>query len=156
MALKESSPWVRYYRKIDQLFKLDDDVKVVYEESEKIVIKVYVQGAVKAEAVSALLPEQKSFGNVTAYIEVIPSNDQQSMAQILRNAFSGNPALVEVVESSGGWGSFTYAVFSSRPAQYFADNLGDVRGNETCLLQDLAKEVLEPGKDILFCTEEVY
>ena len=68
-----SSPWINFAREINAFFKEDPEVKVTYNDEENIV-KLYVNSDEKADALSALLPMEKEFGNVKLNIEVIPAN----------------------------------------------------------------------------------
>ena len=55
--LKLSAPWVLFYREIEAMFGADPDVRVAYDEEENIV-RLYVDGEEKAEAIEKLLPRE--------------------------------------------------------------------------------------------------
>ena len=88
--IKLSSPWVRFYREIEALFGEDPAVKVAYVEKMQI-IKLYVEGEEKAEAIAQLLPPERTFGDVTVKVVVIPANLRASymldMFQKMRQQF---------------------------------------------------------------------
>ena len=71
--VKLITPWVNFYREIEALFKDDPAIKIDMDD-ETYTLKLYVDGALKAEALGILLPAEKTFGNVTMKIEVIPAN----------------------------------------------------------------------------------
>lgn len=150
-----SSPWVSFYREIDALFKEDPEVRIIYDEEENVV-KLYVSNARKAEALTQLLPAERTFGKVTVRVDVIPANDLGTdMLSLFEAAFDGNPALAYV--RTGGspiTSAFNYVVFKNKVVQYFNDDLGDVYGNRSTLYQELAKDVFSGQTDgVFFCTE---
>ena len=69
-----SSPWVIYYKKVDAMFKYDDEVHVLYDE-DKMELRLYVEDTIKAAALEQLLPTAKGFGNLELKITIIPAND---------------------------------------------------------------------------------
>ena len=148
-----SAPWDQYYQELSVLFTEDPEVEIVYNADEKEV-KLYVDNAVKADALSKLLPAEKEWGGVTLKITVVPSNDPESMPSLFAKAFDGNPAFsyVEHVDSAG----FTsdYIVFAPEVVQYFADNIGDVNGNISTIYEEVARHVFEPPAGVFFCTAE--
>lgn len=150
--MKMSSPWVEFYREIEALFVQDPEVKVVYEE-EKNEVKLYVENARKADALTQLLPAEKTFGNVTIKVTVIPANDVMvSKADLLAEAFDGNPALSYVQHVDAVMGAFEYAVFQNKVVQFFDDNLADINGNKSTLYENIARDVFD-DIGVFFCTE---
>ena len=151
--MKLSSPWVEFYRKIDALFAQDPEVKVVYEE-EANEVKLFVENARKADALTKLLPVERTFGNVTLNITVIPANsDKVTKADLIADAFDGNPALSYIQHVDAVIGSFDYAVFENKVVQFFDDNLADINGNKSTLYEDIAKDVFGNDIGVFFCTE---
>lgn len=151
--LKLSSPWVLYFRKVEALFEQDPDVTVEFDDAN-YELKLYVESAVKAEALQQLLPEEKEFGNVKIKISVIPADtDSVDKVSLIRRAFAGNPALVdvEVVELFGK--DITYFLFEKEVVQYYSDDLSDIHGITSTLYQTLAREVIGDGEDFYFCTD---
>ena len=147
-----SSPWAKLYREISALFDQDKHVRVVFDEDENT-IKLYVDNEAKAEAIGKLLPTQRTFGNVTVNINVIPANTDDPLV-LLETAFEGNPALSFTKNAPVQGGTFRYAVFESRVVQFFNDDISDINGNCTTLYQEIAKDVLENAGDVFFCTED--
>lgn len=151
--MKLSSPWVEFYREIEALFAQDPEVKVVYEE-EKNEVKLYVENARKADALTQLLPVEKTFGNVTVKITVIPANNTAvSKADLIAEAFAGNPALSYMHHIDAVIGAFDYAVFENTVVQFFDDNLSDINGNKSTLYENIARDVFGSDIGVFFCTE---
>lgn len=155
MGMKLIAPWVNYWREIEALFAQDPEVKVVYDE-EANEVKLFVDNSRKADAIAYLLPEEKTFGNVTLKISVVPANDGiQSKFDAIQEAFVGNPALSYVWQARTPFGEFDYVVFEPKVVQYFNDDMRDVNGNKTTLYQDIAKDVIGEEANLCFCTEPI-
>lgn len=158
--IKMSSPWVVFYREINEMFKYDKQVHVVYDEDENH-IKLYVDDDYKAEALSYLLPEEKCFGNVTLTISVIPANIDKDMSLVGVNRAD----LLEIALTDNGAFSFsktihgiftnnlTYIVFKNKVVQYFVDDLSDIYGQCSTLYQEIAKDVFGEIEGVFFCTD---
>lgn len=152
--VKLSPPWIVFYEEIEALFREDPAVKVDYD-GDTNEIKLYVEGAEKADALTQLLPAEKTFGNITVKVTVIPANmEGPSRLQLFQKAFEGNPAFVYIHESSGIF-DFDYVVFKAKVVQYESDNTGDLNGLTSTLYQDIAKDVFEDVSGVFFCTEPV-
>lgn len=155
--LKLSPPWVTYFDELDSLFGPDPDIKLYFDEDdeEALVIKMYVDGFKKYEALSALLPQTKTFGNVTVEIKLIPANSDTSSASLIKNAFEGNP-IVNSIETSTNpvYKGVTYVEFEKVVVQYFNDDIGDPHGMKSTLYQEVAKDVFSDAKldGVYFCT----
>lgn len=153
--IKKSAPWVTYYKELNELFREDDDVLVVYDEDDNT-ITVYVEDEAKAGAIQYLLPTEKKFGNVTLFVNVIPSNKGSYMVNasntlsVATDAFRDNDAVVAVTDISGVF-PLVYVIFKKRVVQYFDDNLGDINGNCSTLYETMAKNVFN-DVGIKFCT----
>ena len=90
--MKMSAPWVNYYRQIEALFSRDPEIKVTYNE-DTYAIKLFIDNSDKALAIEKLIPAEKTFGNVTVKVIVIPANQQdKKRAELIETAFKGNPA----------------------------------------------------------------
>lgn len=153
--IKKSAPWVTYYKELNELFRKDDDVLVVYDEDDNT-INVYVEGEAKAGAIQYLLPTEKKFGNVTLFVNVIPSNKGSYMANVgnplsvATDAFRDNDAVDAVTDISDVF-PLAYVIFKKRVVQYFDDDLGDINGNCSTLYETMAKNVFN-DVGIKFCT----
>lgn len=150
------SPWVEYLNQIDAFFKEDDDVNVDYD-SEAMVIKIYVDGDSKAEALSQLLPTSKKFGNVEVKINIIPANQHDtSRVGLFRKAFEGNKAVSYIQTVSGvSTNDFNFIVFNPKVVQYYNDDLSDINGLCSTLYQDLAKGLFGETEGCYFCTDKI-
>ena len=152
MALKLCSPWVNYYREIEALFGADKDVKIVFDE-ENYILKLFVTGVEKAEALARLLPAEREFGSVTVKTEVIPANPMgDSIQNVYKAAFKDNPALVNFETVETPFGTMNYAVFRNVVVQYPNDDIGDINGLRSTLYQDIAKDVFNNKDRVFFCT----
>lgn len=150
-----SSPWSNYYKEINALFGLNPDINVVFDE-ENYVVKLYVDGEVKANAIEQILPQEKEFGNVTVTIQVIPANKtSKSRADLFEAAFRGNPAFSYIQTIEGPFTNpISYVVFKNAVVQYFTDNLGDIHGLRSTLYQEIAREIIGVDEEgIYFCTD---
>ena len=149
-----SAPWVIFYKEIEALFKEDPEVKTEFDEDAKA-IRLYVDEAEKAEALSQLLPSERTFGNVTVSITVVPANRLgANRIGLFQTAFKGNGAFAYAKTVEGSLGlSLSYVVFKRTVVQFFADNLQDVAGNRSTLYQELAADVFGEDAGVCFCTE---
>lgn len=158
--LKLSPPWVLYYKKLNTLFEYDKDVLVIYDEDE-MEIKLYCSDNNKSEALSLLLPNTISFGDVELKITVIPSNEKTNKVKITINnpetaiyvLFNTNNDYVESVEViPTPFGKFTYVIFIKEVVQYFEDDLSDFYGVKSTLCEDIAREIFKDIDGVFFCT----
>ena len=149
-----SSPWVTFYREIVALFGDDPEIKIIFDEDEYI-IKMYVGNVHKAEALTQLIPPERTFGKVTLQVQIIPANTMDSTpAALFEMAFADNPALSFIRPVEGVFSNpMAYVVFQNKVVQYFNDDLGDVYGNCSTLYQDIAKDVFGQQEGIFFCTD---
>lgn len=149
-----SPPWRNYYKELNELFKYDPEVKVEFNE-EDYSISIYVETSAKAEALAAILPSEKNFGNVVIKIKVIPANINKDLVSLFTKAFEGNRIVESIKHGKEGLlVDTTYVVFSNKVVQYYSDNLDDINGNTNTLYQDIADRIFEdtPHNGIHFCT----
>ena len=154
--VKLSAPWDEFYNEVNELFKYDEEVRVVFFEEQKT-IKLYVDNPAKAEALQKLLPQKKEWGKVVLLIEVIPSNKEKK-TELTRSiwsvAFTGNTAVSFIYTIDGIFSNtLTYVVFVNEVVQYFNDNLGDINGNRSTLYEDIARDVFGYVDATFFCTD---
>lgn len=151
-VIKLSAPWYTFYKKINALFELDPEVNVDFDDA-KMIIKVYVGNAEKAEALYKLLPQQRMFGDVVVKVNVIPANKLKDSAySIASNAFRGNPAVDDVLKIDTYYGQMCYVQFAKDVVQFYNDDLSDPRGLCSTLYQDIAKDVFETPNNLFYCT----
>ena len=157
--LKLSAPWQIYYKELCELFKYDDEVRIVYDTDEQV-INIYVENIAKADAMAAVLPMEKEFGAITVQINVIPANPTFKKAKSMRGTiyedlFRGNPIVDDIVTIEGVMTNpITYVIFKKEVVQYYNDSLSDAHGMCSTLYQDIAKRVLDAGEGIFFCTNK--
>lgn len=149
-----SSPWVIFYNEIKSLFAEDKDIKITYDEENNI-IKLYVTGTDKAEALTELLPTEKEFGNIVLKIEIIPANNTNpSYKELYERAFAGNPIFSYASNGYNGiTADNTYVVFRKEVVQYYNDSLKDINGLCSTLHQEIAKDVFGETQGLCFCTD---
>lgn len=153
-----SSPWVLYVNEIKAFFKGDKDVEVIFDEDTNTV-KLLVNGAEKADALTQLLPAKKQFGNVTLTIQIIPANRfEPNKLDLFRKAFADNPIVTDYIsipkEITGFANDFNYLVFKKEVVQYHNDSLNDPHGNCSTLYQNIAEEVFDNYSGVYFCTDK--
>lgn len=161
MSLKLQAPWITFYDKVRELFKLDDEIKISFND-ETNVISMYVNNARKAEALRRILPEVKTFGNVSVCVNIVPCDtDPVNLRYVekvtIEDAFEGNPLYHYCREFGDAFMSnpITYVVFAKQVIQYWNDDLGDLFGNANCLPEDLARDVLVNTQGYFFSTDIV-
>ena len=148
------APWILFARQIQKMFEKDEEVKVVCNEKDNE-IKLLVNNTIKADALSLILPSEKTFGNIIVKITVVPANEEKT-SDLFKRAFAGNAAVnkIEVVndlfENDG-----VYVLFNPAVVQYFADDISDFYGNTSTLYEDLAREIFEKTPQVHFCTDLV-
>ena len=150
-----SPPWITYYNKMLFLFGGDPDIRLNYDDENKV-IRMLVDNPTKADALGKLLPVEVAFGNVIVKIVVIPGNmDEAKIPDLYRLALQGNPAFSQVIDLSSALmrPQLAYVMFEKEIVQFWNDNMGDPHGVETTLYQELAKEIFEQKNGILFSTE---
>ena len=153
LKLDLSTPWMNYARMIYAMFGKDPEITVTYDQDENH-IKLLVDNQAKADALTKILPEAEVFGNVTVKISIVPSNKELSTADIYRQAFSGNPAFVDVLSSLNPYApQFTYILFKNKLVQYFNDQLNHPDGIKTITYEDIARNIFENSEGVFFVTE---
>lgn len=144
------SPWIDFYKKINALFEKDPEVKVNFDQ-DKYEIQLFVDNAIKADALTKLLPTEKKYGEVVVKIVVIPAdNGEESRIDLFRNAFHGNPA-VDLITSAGPLG-YDFVIFAKEVVQYYNDDLTDAYGYKSMLYKTIAEEVFGLKDNVFFST----
>ena len=157
--LKLSPPWNEYHEQVKALFGQDPEIKVEYDNVRKE-LTLRVESQRKVSALLRLVPARVDFGGVEVRVCVVPANaagetlpDDAATADVLTAAFAGNPVVTQIRQVSKGlFRDLCYCVFKKEVVQYPADNLADINGNRSMLMQDIAREVLTEAKDVYFCT----
>jgi hypothetical protein len=151
--MKLAAPWITFYNEVKALFEEDPEVKVTFDE-EKYELALYVENVRKADALTQLIPEEKTFGNVKVKIKVVPADDAQTKLDLIQEAFYGNPALSYIWSAKTPFGDeFDYVVFENKVVQFYNDNIRDVNGNKSTLYEDIARDVFGEDANLCFCTE---
>ena len=154
--LNLSAPWVEFYQEIKALFGDDPAIRIDYNQDTRV-ISLRVEGEEKAAALEALLPKEKTFGNVTVQVQVIPANAlKASRLPLFQAAFEGNPAFAYVkvaADMSALTFGADYVVFKKEVVQFFNDDLSDVYGVKSTLYEEIARDVFGPDAGVFFCTD---
>ncbi len=155
--IKKSAPWVTYYKEVNELFKKDKDVFVVFDE-ENVELKIYVKDQIKASAIQYLMPTEKEFWNVVLKIDVIPANGKElrevstsNIVTIACDAFRDNDAVYMVTDVRAVF-DLVYVIFRKEVVQFFDDNIGDINGNCSTLYEVIARDVFK-DIGIKYCTD---
>lgn len=155
--VKLSPPWMGYFHKLEALFAKDPEVDVLFmDDDDEICIQV-AGNARKMEALAELLPEKVDFGGRTIDInvELIDLPDASKTTESLfRDAFSGNEAVTRIVNVEGVFTNpLLYVEFEKDVVQFFNDNLSDLHGNTTLLMQEIAMDIFRNRSGVCFCTD---
>lgn len=172
--LKLSPPWVLYYKKLTALFDEDKTIRIIFDE-DNMEIKIYTYLEKKSKALSFLLPNNVSFGDVDLKITVVPVNMEddnptfnttikkfntedittcQAAITILfePDTVIGNQHVKNTKLVLNPYGEFLYVIFKKEVIQYYEDNISDFYGNKSTLCEDIAREVFKDIEGVFFCT----
>ena len=150
---KIASPWVQYVNALEAMFSKDKEVKIDYDNDNHVVC-MRVDNPVKADAISKLLPESMTYGEVVLKINVVSANEEMTKKQLYEAAFNGNSAFKEAVPMEGVFTNpLLYIVFAKEVVQYYNDDLSDLHGYRSTLYQEIAKEIFKEHDGVLFCTD---
>lgn len=152
--IKLSPPWQTYVREIRELFKGDHEIENITYDAGENVIRMYVNGNEKAEALEAILPKERTFGSVTIKTEVIPSNGEKTTVDMFKRAFANNPNVSKIIEEQYFGESFAFISFENRVVQFFNDQLDDPDGVRSTLYQEIAKDIFQDTGCVFFCTDK--
>lgn len=141
-----SSPWQIYRQELAALLEYDDAVRVGPvedgDESGQKFVTVEVSNHTTAAALEKLL-KPKEFGNVTLTVEVKDTAQEETLADILKDAFAHNPIVRGVETQIDPTGTaWTYLVMEAEFVQFPADNLADYRRNQTLTAEQAARDAL--------------
>ena len=159
--VKLSPPWQTFYKEMQAMFGLDPEIWLdAHLDGAIKEIDVYVDNARKADALSRLLPAEKTFGDVNVAINVIPANDE-SATDLFRAAFAKNPVFKFADHLEDLFSNpIYYVVFAKEVVQIHNDDIGDRFGLKSTLYQDIARDIFGTEEDndwmcgVHFCTDE--
>lgn len=160
---KISPPWIVYARKIKALFENDPAVTVHNIDEDTLTLHIDVEGEQKYEAMRALLPEKKTFGNVTLTIDIEDVTELGLTANdyfyLLSRLFDGNTSASHVYKAADPTGmEHIFVMFNPDVKQFYDDNLFDYNGFWTGIVQNIAEDVLGDEVDpiVHFCTVDIH
>ena len=154
-----------FFEKIDRLVN-NEPIQYILNRQDFMGLNLYVDNAEKADALSRMIPVEKSFGTVTLEIAVIPSNKVRESKSffsssingdfdLLRAAFKGNNSVANIVKIDTFTNPFIYVIFKPEVVQYFTDSLNDAHGLCSTLNQEIAKNIFEPVDCVYYCTDKI-
>ena len=149
-----SPPWFNYVDEIIALFGKDPDIKIWFDP-DSLCMRIYVDDTDKAAALDELLPKSVKFGEEELSIIVVPDNENhaKTKARLFELAFRGNPAVTDIVHVDDVFSNpMMYIEFEKKVIQYYNDDLSDLYGNKSTLLQEIAKEIFKDTEGVFFCT----
>ncbi len=147
-----ASPWMTFAREVHEFFRRDPEVEVDFD-NDGPELTIRVANASKADALSRLIPAEKTFGNVIMRVTVVPANEDDSKEALFRRAFAGNDAVEDFVTLQDMFGSeITYIEFIPMVVHYYNDNIGDLNGYNHTLYETIAKELFETDASVRLCT----
>ena len=147
-------PKTNFFKQMEAFFNYDEDVTVRYDH-ENSEIKVLVRGTSKADALTKLLVPEKTFGNETVKVTVIPANEEDTPESLLRDALANNLIVNDIVKCedfSKLFGS-VHVVFCKEVAQYENDDISDLNGVHSTLYQYLAEKIFKEQPGVFYNTD---
>ena len=153
-----SSPWEIWYKKLNEFFKYDKEITILFDR-DNYVIKLFVANGEKWAAIRQLLPEHIQMGNIDLKIEVVPPNRLEGanneIGNVYEAAFKNNPVLsyVKKVDNVGIFPlGITYVVLEKKVDQFFSDDISSINGYTSTLYQDIAKDIFGQPENVYYCT----
>ena len=158
------APWQTFAKKLKALFAQDSDIDVsdIYAAEDRDgvqVIDVTVLGHEKFVALDRVMAKERRFGNVRVVINLYDLENETDNAgiDIFKTLFKDNPAVADIVSMADPTGTnWNYVCFKPEVVQFFDDDMSDVNGNYTGLMEDIAREVFADNhRGVNFCTAAV-
>lgn len=159
------APWIEYQKRVKALFGRDPEIIVgeVYEPDGNEVdyaFDIEVRNHRKFEALDAVLPAIREFGNVTLGIQIFDEENiggTDDIAAIYQTLFRDNPIVQDVkIVVDQFCIRHAYVLFAPEVIQYYRDEMTDYNGLFSGLAQDIAKEIFEDKTgNVHFCTAPV-
>ena len=153
--VKLSPPWDEYARKLIMLFGQDEEITIEYKEKENK-ISIWVDNTDKYEALTNLLPNNVDFGGHILDIEIVPANikeEEKDNRYYLKKLFRGNNAVSEIVDAEIGAAAVTYIEFEKEVVQFWNDNLADLHGIKSTLMEDIARDIMPETTNVFYGTD---
>lgn len=163
--LKLSPPWTTYENEINTMFRDDFDV-IVDDMDDDYTIKLRVEKADKAAALSKLLKPTVTFGNITVNVIVVPANenekttvdvDSMKVTELYNTALKDNMAFEEIIEMAEGVPfAMNYVVFRNQVVQFYNEDLSDPLGMCSTLYQTIADHIFNRDLYPIFFSTKYY
>ena len=166
--LKYIAPWSDFILMTEAMFKGDPDVHVEFD-CPKRMLKLYVKGDAKADAISKIMAKEKRIGNIVIKVQVVPANGTKrgkakknaaklDTLEVFKTALEGNSAFSQAAVKKSDFGiPMNYVVFVPKVVQFYNDERSDINGNLNTLYQTIAREIFDEdfSDEINFCTAAV-
>lgn len=166
--LKYIAPWSDFTLMTEAMFKGDPDVHVEFD-CPKRMLKLYVKGDAKADAISKIMAKEKRIGNIVIKVQVVPANGTKrgkakknaaklDTLEVFKTALEGNSAFSQSAVKKSDFGiPMNYVVFVPKVVQFYNDERSDINGNLNTLYQTIAREIFDEdfSDEINFCTAAV-
>ena len=144
-------PWSVYIKKLEALFDPDKEIAFnVNWSGENPNVTLATNNPDKAAALAQLLPDEKTFGNVTLTIGIdcftVSNLAFPTAKELFETAFKDNPVFAYCVApvQEGYWYiDLVFVCFAREICQIFTDNMQSPFGVTTTIYQDIAKEIFE-------------
>ena len=166
--LKYIAPWSDFTLMTEAMFKGDPDVHVEFD-CPKRMLKLYVKGDAKSDAISKIMAKEKRIGNIVIKVQVVPANGTKrgkakknaanpDKLEVFKTALEGNSAFSQAAVKKSDFGiPMNYVVFVPKVVQFYNDERSDINGNLNTLYQTIAREIFDEdfSDEINFCTAAV-
>lgn len=153
--VKLSPPWDEYARKLSVLFEQDKEITIEYKERENK-ISIWVDNTDKYEAMKKLIPFEMDFGGHKLEIEIIPADAveaEKDNRYYLKRLFRGNGAVADIQDAEIGAAEVTYIEFEKEVVQFWNDNLADLHGIKSTLMEDIARDIMPETTNVFYGTD---
>ena len=165
-SMKLSPPWNTVWSMLVALFKGDDEITVKpiqHDDSGVYTITLESSNATKICALSRLLKNEYSFGNVTLKIKYAVTNnskvaedyDKNDLYDVAIEAFASTPAVVDIKHCQDLVSNkFIVIEFAKQVVQFYNDDLFDFYGNWNGTYIDVAKKLCTDIDGLMFTIAE--
>lgn len=148
------SPWVVFVNKVAALFGDDPEIEIEYD-NDAVELTLRVANQSKADAIAKLLGESRQFGNVVLKVNVVPANEDESDAGLIRRALAGNPHVWDFTDVDAMGFKASYVIFNPEVIQYKSDDLQSAFGVSTTVAEQICRDVFDGTDGVFFCTVPV-
>lgn len=146
---------ITYVHQVEQFFKYDKDVNVVYSDTDNI-LDLYVNSAKKSFALNILMPKTVTSNKNIITINVISLYDEikckLSDIELYNEAFLNNPIHVDTRSVLYYPRNLIYILFRPEIIKFYDDDLKNYNGYHHMLYEDIARNIFVQKDNVFFCT----